>query len=50
LPDREEKTNDIFEFSAKHAVGFTYFISYDKKLKLFCYPMLSGQSSPEVTS
>jgi hypothetical protein len=31
LSDRGEKTNNIFQFSAKHAVGVTYFISSDKK-------------------
>jgi len=34
------ETKNIFEFSTKNALGFTYFISYDKKEKLFCYPLL----------
>jgi hypothetical protein len=39
MNDRK-KTNNIFEFSTKNAIWFTYFSLCDKKYKLFCYPVL----------
>jgi hypothetical protein len=44
----EKKTNNIFEFIAKNATGFTYFGLCDKK-KLFCYPKKQQKPSAFAT-